>query len=80
MISGFGIDVDWNWDKNEISNGYTMTFMNALATATRSMPLLFMFPRWLLLFNKWGREAVRGHDELGVGHLSTLDQWPNLTL
>ena len=80
MTSGFGIDVDWNWDKNEIPNGHTMTFMNALATATQSLPFLFMFPRWLLRFNKWGREAIHGHDELEVGYLSTLHQWPDLTL
>ena len=80
MTSGFGIDVDWDWDRNEIPNGHTITFMNALATATRSMPLLFMFPRWLLSFNERGREAVRSHDELEVGHLSILHQWPNLTL
>ena len=80
MASGFGINVDWDWDKNEIPNGHTMTFMNALATTTESLSVLFMFPRWLLLFNKWGREAVRSHDEVEVGHLNILHRWPNLTL
>ena len=80
MISGFGINADWDLDKNEIPNGHTMTFMNALATTTRSLPALIMFPRWLLLFNKWGREAICSRDEAEVGHLNTFHQWPNLTL
>jgi len=73
VTSGFGINVDWDWDKNEIPNGHTMPFMDALTTAIQSL-IVHMFPRWLLSLNKRGREAVRAHDELEVGHLNTLHQ------
>jgi hypothetical protein len=51
-----------------------MPFMRALATVIDGLVLRLSFPRWLLCFNKWGREVVRAHDELEVGHLSTLHQ------
>jgi hypothetical protein len=77
VISGFGINVDWDWDKNETPNGHTMPFMQALAIAVQGMRLYFILPRWLLSFGTWKPEGVRGHDELEVGHLSTFHQWPN---
>ena len=80
MTLGFGIDVDWDWDKNEIPKGHTMSFMRALAAAIQGMLALLVFPKWLLFFNKWGREIVRGHYETEVSHLGTLHQWPNLKL
>ena len=80
VTSGFGIDVDWDCDKNEIPKGHTMSFMRALAAAAEGLLVLLVFPRWLLLFNKRGREVVRGHDEMEVSHLAILNQWPNLKL
>ena len=70
VTPGFGINVDWDWDKNEIPNGHTMPFMHALTTSIQTLPV-HMFPKWLVSFNKRGREAVRAHDELEVGHLIT---------
>ena len=68
MTSGFGIDVDWDSDKNEIPKEHTMSFMRALAATAEGLLLLLLFPRWLLPFNKWGREVVRGYDEMEVSH------------
>ena len=80
VTSGFGIDMDWDWDRNEIPKGHTMPFTRALAAAIQGLLVLLAFPRWLLFFNKWGREIVRGHDEMEVSHIGTLHQWPNLKL
>ena len=66
MNSGFGIDMDWDRDKNEIPKGHTMPFMRALAAAIQGLFALLAFPRWLLFFNKRGREIVRGHNEMEV--------------
>ena len=77
MTSGYGIDVDWDQDKNEIPKGHTMPFTRALAAAIQGLVALTVLPRWLLVFHEWGREIVRGHDETEVSHLSTLHQWPN---
>jgi len=71
---GFGINVDWDWDKNEIPKGHTMPFMQALSATTEGLAPRFVFPRWLLFLTKWGREAIRSHSEMEVGHLSTLYQ------
>ena len=54
--------------------------MRALAAAVEGLPVLAAFPRWLLFFNKRGREIVRGHNEMEVSYLSTLRQWLNLKL
>jgi hypothetical protein len=51
-----------------------MPFMQALTTATQGMIIRAAFPRWLLSLTKRGREALRGYDEMEVGHLSTLHQ------
>jgi len=72
VTSGFGINVDWDWDKNEIPKGHTMPFMRALSTAAEALLLRFALPNWLLVFSKRGRVAVRGHNEMEVGHLSSL--------
>jgi len=74
VTSGFGINVDWDWDKNEIPKGHTMPFMEALATDTEGLIIRGALPSWLLGFSKRGREAVRSHNEMEVGHLSTLYQ------
>ena len=47
--------------------------MHALTTVLQNLSIN-MFPRWILSFSKRGREAVRAHDELEVGHLNTLHQ------
>ena len=70
VTSGFGIDMDWDCDKNEIPKGHTMPFMRALTAAIQGMLVLPAFPRWLLLFNKRGREVARGHDEMEVSHFA----------
>jgi len=76
VTSGFGINVDWDWDKNEIPKGHSMPFMKALPTATEGLLLLLALPRWLLFLTKWGREAICGNYEMEVSHLSTLHRWP----
>jgi hypothetical protein len=72
MTSGFGVNVGWDWDKNEIPKGHTMPFMRALSIAAEGLLLRMVFPRWLLSLTKWGREAIRGYNELEVSHLSTF--------
>jgi hypothetical protein len=64
--------VDWDQDKNEMSKGHTIPFMQALVTVVEGLIFRMAFPKWLLCLNKRGREFVRAHDELEVGHLSTL--------
>ena len=76
MTSGFGIDVNWDWDKAEIPKGHTMPFMQALSTATDGMPLRFALPNWLLLLSKSGREVVRGYYEFEVSHYNTRHHRP----
>ena len=79
MTSGFGITVDWDWDKNEIPTGYSMPFMRALTTATEGLFLLVTLPRLLLSHTKWGREAIRGNYEMEVSRLSTVHNYMALT-
>ena len=74
MTSGFGINVNWDWDKNEIPKEHTMPFIQALSTATEGMIIRLALPRLLLALTKQGREAVRGYYELEVGHSRTLYQ------
>ena len=74
MTSGFGINVDWDWNKREIPKGPTMPFMQALATTIDGMIIRAALPRWLLSLTKRGREALCGYHELGVGHLRALHQ------
>jgi hypothetical protein len=76
VTSGFGINVGWDWDKNEIPKGHTMPFMRALPAATEGLLLRLALPKWFLLLAKRGREAVRGHKEMEVGYLTTPHQWP----
>jgi hypothetical protein len=76
VTSGFGINVDWDWDKNEIPKGHTMPFMRALSIATEGLFLLVVLPKWLLFLTKRGREAIYGHDEMEVSHLNTLHEGP----
>jgi len=80
VTSGFGINVDWNWGKKEIPKGYTMPFMQALASSIEGLLIRAALPRWLLSLTKRGREALCGYHELEVGHLSTLYQRSNLKL
>ena len=75
LNSGFGINVDWDWDKTEIPKGHTMPFLQALCTATEGIPIRVAFPGWLLSLTKSGRKAIRGHNEMEVSHLSVLHQW-----
>ena len=77
MTSGFGVNVDWDWDKNEIPKGHTMSFMRALTTSAEGLIIRAALPRWLLSFTKSGREALDGYYELEVGHTSTLHQCSN---
>ncbi len=66
-ISGFGINVNWDWDKTELPNGHTMPFMQALSTTIDGLPIRVAFPKWLLSLTESGREAARGAHELEVG-------------
>ena len=74
MTSGFGINVNWDWDKNETPKGHTMPFMQALPIATEGLLLFLALPKWLLSLTKRGREAICGYNEMEVGHFSTLYQ------
>ena len=80
MTSGFGINVDWGWDKSEIPKGHTMPFMRALPSATEGLLISAVFPRWFISLTKRGRQALHGHDEMEVGHFNTLHQWHDLKL
>jgi hypothetical protein len=80
LTSGFGINVDWDWDENEIPKGYTMSFMRALTIAPEGLIHFLTVPKWLLFLTKRGREVICGHNEMEVSHLSTLHQGPNLKL
>jgi len=68
--------MDWYWDDNEIPKGHTIPFMRALTIASEGLLLLMLLPKWLLFLTKRGREAMCGHNEMEVGHLSTLHQQP----
>ena len=70
--SGFGINVDWEWDKSEIPKGHTMALIQALATAPEGLVFRVGFPTWLISLTKRGRKALSGHEELEASHLSTL--------
>jgi hypothetical protein len=67
--SGFGINVNWEWDKGEIPEGHTMPFMEALAAALDGLLLRAALPRWLISLTKQGRQAICSHEELEVSHL-----------
>ena len=72
MISGFGINVNWDWDKSQIPKGHTMPFIQLLATAMQEQSIIAAVPGWLLSLMKRGREALRVHNTLEVGNLSTF--------
>ena len=72
--------MDWYWDENEIPKGHTMPFMRALTTATEGLMLFLALPKWLLFLTKRGREAICGHEEMEVSHLSILINGLNLRL
>jgi hypothetical protein len=76
VIPGFGINVDWDWDNNEIPKGHTMPFMQALATSTKETMFRAAFPRRFLSLTKRGREALYSYNELEVGHFNTHYQCP----
>ena len=67
-----------DWDKSEVPKGYTMPFMQALATAPQAMIWRAGLPRWLICLTKRGRQALRSFKEMEVGHLSTFNQRPKL--
>ena len=69
--SGFGINVDWDWDKSEIPKGHTIPFLQALSTATDGMVTRVAFPTWLLSLTRSGREAILGYNEMEVSRLSS---------
>ena len=72
MISGFGINVDWDWDRSEIPKGHTMPFTQVIASSMQGQGIIAAVPRWLLFLMKQGREAIRIHNLLEVGRLSTF--------
>ena len=69
---GFGMNVGWDWDQDEIPKGHTIPFMQTLSTALEGVSLRIAFPRWLLSLTKRGRGAIRGYEELEVGHPNPL--------
>ena len=68
------------WDNGEVPKGYTMPFVQALATGEQGLLLRLALPNWLICLTKRGREALRGYHKLEVGDLSTSRQQPNLRL
>ena len=75
--SGFGIKVDWDWDRSEVPKGYTMPFAQALATSTDGIITRAALPKWLLSLTKRGRQSLCGYYELEVSHLNALYECPN---
>ena len=74
MAPGFGINVNWDWDKNEIPTGHSLPFIRALSIAIEGMVIRLALPRLFLSLTKQGREALCGYYELEVGHSRTLYQ------
>ena len=68
------------WDNDEIPDGHTMSFTQALATGQQGLVFRMALPNWLICLTTRGREALRGYYELEVGDLSTSRQQPNLRL
>jgi len=73
------MNVDWDWDKGEIPKGHTIPFMRALSIALEGIGFRVALPRWLLSLTKRGRDAICGYEEMEVGHLNSLHQWPTFT-
>jgi hypothetical protein len=72
--------VDWDWDKSEIPKGHTIPFIQALSTAPEGLIFRTALPTWLVSLSKRGRQALRGYNELEVGHPNTLNQQPNVKI